>query len=180
MAALAVQTLPATARLALDWQPSLAWAEPWRWWTAAFVHYGAGHLVANLAGCAVLAALGAAARLPGRWALAWVAAWPLGHLLLLEVSGPAHYGGLSGLLHAGVAVAAVALMTDQRRGVGAAIAAGLAIKLWLEQTAGPAIEAGPLLDVPVASVAHITGALGGGFCAVLAAWISRRRATIRR
>lgn len=105
-----------SVRALLDWQPGLAASEPWRWWTAAFVHYGAAHLAANLAGCAVLAALGAAARLQGRWTWAWLAAWPLSHLLLGGVPGLMHYGGLSGLLYAGVAVVAIALWTEARSG----------------------------------------------------------------
>lgn len=191
-----VGVLPASTRLGLDWQPSLAWSEPWRWWTAAFVHYGIGHLAANLAGCAVLAAFGAAARLERRWVLAWAMAWPLGHLLLLNVPALAHYGGLSGLLHAGVAVAAVALLTGppsrghddsdaavrRHRRVGAAVAAGLLVKLLLEQAAGPSATAWPGIGVPVATAAHwsgaLSGVLGGAVCASLTAWITRRGATI--
>lgn len=111
-AAAATQALPPPVRALLDWQPSLATSEPWRWWTAAFVHYGAAHLTANLAGCAMLAALGAAAQMHGRWTWAWAAAWPLAHLLLWGVPGLVHYGGLSGLLHAAVAVVAIALLTE--------------------------------------------------------------------
>ncbi|MDQ2927527.1 MAG: hypothetical protein M3R22_05085, partial [Pseudomonadota bacterium] len=37
--------------LALEWQPALAWREPWRAWSAAWVHYSALHLGANLVGC---------------------------------------------------------------------------------------------------------------------------------
>lgn len=191
--ALLVHALPASARLTWDWQPALAWAEPWRWWTAAFVHYGLGHLAMNLAGCAALAIFGAAARLEWRWTLAWATAWPLGHLMLLGAPQLAHYGGLSGLLHAGVAVAAVALMTGlqgarergaeplarRRRATGVAVAAGLLVKLLVEQTSGPAGPGWPGLQVPVATAAHWRGALGGALCAGLAVWIARRGDTIR-
>ena len=40
--------------LALDWQPARIWREPWRAWSAALVHLSALHLVANLAGCALV------------------------------------------------------------------------------------------------------------------------------
>ena len=45
-------------REALDWQPGLVAAQPWRAVTAAFVHWTPIHLAANLAGCAVIALLG--------------------------------------------------------------------------------------------------------------------------
>ncbi|MCB1997160.1 MAG: rhombosortase [Burkholderiaceae bacterium] len=161
--------------LALDWQPGLAASEPWRWWTAAFVHWSPLHLLANLAGCAVLAGLGAVAMLPARATLAWGLAWPLTHLGLKVQPALAHYGGLSGVLHAGVAVVAVVLMarTGRERAIGAAIAAGLLAKLLLERPwAGPlAHPAG--WDIAVAPLAHAAGAAAGLLCA-LALGLGRR------
>lgn len=95
---------------ALRWQPERAWTQPWRWWTAAWVHLSTLHLVANLAGTALVAALGPAAGCGRRAALAWAAAWPLTHGALLAQPALAFYGGLSGVLHAAVAVAAVQLL----------------------------------------------------------------------
>ena len=40
----------------LDWQRSVVLSEPWRLWTAAWVHWSALHLLANLAGCLLVAA----------------------------------------------------------------------------------------------------------------------------
>ena len=91
---------------ALDWQPALAYAQPWRAWSAAFVHWSARHLSANLGALLLVGALGAAAGCQGRATLAWALAWPTGHALLLLQPRLLHYGGLSGVLHAGVAVAA--------------------------------------------------------------------------
>jgi len=59
---------PGTATL--DWQPAHAFDEPWRWWSAAFVHFSVLHLVGNLLGVALLAALDSTAQLPWRAALA--------------------------------------------------------------------------------------------------------------
>ncbi|MEY2876476.1 MAG: rhombosortase, partial [Pseudomonadota bacterium] len=42
------------ARLALGWVPSLVWSEPWRGWSAAWVHLSVQHLLANLAGAALV------------------------------------------------------------------------------------------------------------------------------
>lgn len=156
----------------IDWQPGLAGSEPWRWWSAAFVHWSPLHLGANLAGVAVLAAFGWAAALPVRAALAWALAWPLTQGTLLLQPALAHYGGLSGVLHAGVAVGAMVLVL-QRRGrpqwIGVAVAAGLLVKLLLERPwAGPlAHPAG--WDIAVAPLAHSGGALAGLLCALLIA-----------
>ncbi len=178
--ALAAWVLPAAW---LDWQPALAWQQPWRWWTAAFVHWSPLHLGANLAGCAVLATFGAAARLPRRATLAWALAWPLTQGALLLQPALTHYGGLSGVLHAGVAVAAMHLLAAPRprraatRAIGAAVLGGLVLKLLLERPwAGPlAHPAG--WDIALAPLAHAAGAAAGTACAAACAagWALRRR-----
>jgi len=153
----------------LDWQPGLV-AQIWRWWSAAWVHWSAQHLLANLAGVLVLAALGRAARLPRRAALAWLLAWPLTHLALLTRAELAHFGGLSGVLHAGVAVAVVTLLFRTGRadrGWGLAIGLGLVLKIMLEQPFGPALRQVPGWDIAIAPLAHASGALAGTLCALL-------------
>jgi len=163
----------------LDWQPGLAASEPWRAWSAAWVHWSHLHLAANLAGCAVLGALGLSARLGTPWALAWFAAWPLTQWgLLLQQEELLHFGGLSGVLHAGVAVAVIALLQrpGRERHIGLAIAAGLIAKLWLEQAwTGPALRQMPGWDIAVAPFSHFSGAVAGGACAMMAAWWTRVR-----
>jgi rhomboid family GlyGly-CTERM serine protease len=163
----------------LDWQPGLAGEQPWRAWSAAFVHWSLLHLGANLAGCAVLGALGLSARLGTPWALAWFAAWPLTQWgLLLQQEELLHFGGLSGVLHAGVAVAVLALLQrpGRERHIGLAIAAGLIAKLWLEQAwTGPALRQVTGWDIAVAPFSHFSGAVAGGACAMMAAWWTRVR-----
>lgn len=160
LGALLAQCLPTAG---LDWQPVQAWAEPWRFWSAAFVHWSRQHLLANLAGCAVLVLLGWAARLPTRAALAWALAWPLTQAGLLLRPDLMHYGGLSGVLHAGVAVAVLELLRrpGRERLVALAIGLGLIVKLSLEQPLGPALRALPGWDILVAPVAHLSGAISG-------------------
>lgn len=161
----------------LDWQPGRAAAEPWRLLTAAFVHWSPLHLGANLAGVAVLAFFGHRARLPARAALAWGLAWPLTHAALWLQPALAHYGGLSGVLHAGVAVAAVHLLAarGRPRAVGAAVLAGLAVKLLLERPwAGPLAHP-PGWDIAVAPLAHAAGAVAGVTAGAVSAWTMRRR-----
>jgi len=155
----------------LDWQPARAATESWRAWSAAFVHWSALHLGANLGAAAAVAAFGWAAGMPLRATLAWAAAWPLGHLGLLLRPELAHYGGLSGVLHGGVAVAVLWLLVrgrGRRRTVGGLVGAGLVVKLLLERPWGPALQHSAGWDIALAPLAHGTGALAGLLCAALA------------
>ncbi len=153
-----------------DWQPGLAASQPWRWWTAAFVHWSEHHMLANLLGLAVVAALGRVAQVPGVITMAWLATWPLVHLCLLAQPALAHYGGLSGMLHAGVAIVATfvaATRTVTARGVALAMLVGLIVKVLSE-----APWSGPLLqvsgwDIAVAPLAHASGVLLGIVMALL-------------
>lgn len=147
----------------LDWQPALALTQPWRLITAAFVHWTPLHLVANLAGCAVLALLGWRADLAGREVAAGLLALPLTQLGLLLRPDLAHYGGLSGVLHGLAVVAALSLLArrGRERWVGAALLLGLAAKLALEHPLGPALRETPGFDFAVAPFAHLSGALAG-------------------
>ena len=174
--ALAGMALPHEA---LDWQPGLAWREPWRALSAIAVHYSRLHLAANLAGAAVLALLGWAAAAPAAWACAWLVAWPLTQIGLGVAPQLAHFGGLSGVLHAGVVIVAVGLLArpqaGMRRWIGAALLTGVALKL-LHEAAWQA----PLLrhpqgwDIAVAPLAHLTGALAGLLCGLAASLLSLR------
>jgi rhomboid family GlyGly-CTERM serine protease len=165
----AVWSSRALALVALSWQPRLAGSEPWRWWSAAWVHLSEQHLLGNLAGAALVAALGWAAEVPRRAAWAWLLAWPLTHLGLLLQPQLQRYGGMSGVLHAGVAVVAVHLLArPQRRAraLGGAIAAGLVVKIVLEAPwQGPLLRS-PHWDIAVAPLAHLLGVAWGALCAL--------------
>jgi rhomboid family GlyGly-CTERM serine protease len=167
-AALLGRLVPATA---IDWQPALVAAEPWRAVTAVAVHYSTMHLLANLAGLLLVGALGWVGEVPARGALAWAAAWPLTQLGLAARPELAHYGGLSGVLHAGVAVVAVQLLAAgprARRLIAAAILAGLTAKVLGEAPWGPAVTHPPGWDIAVAPLAHASGALAGLLCGLAA------------
>jgi rhomboid family GlyGly-CTERM serine protease len=160
----------------LDWQPALALSEPWRWWSAAFVHWSPLHLGANLAGALLVGALGHAARLPPALAWAWLAAWPLTHLALAVQPALAHYGGLSGLLHAGVAIVAVTLCwrgARRQRWIGVLLAAGLTVKLLLEAPWLGPLQRRAGWDIAIAPLAHLSGAIAGAACAALALHLTR-------
>lgn len=175
LAALACAGVP---RASIDWQPALALDAPWRAWTAAFAHWSAWHLAANLAGCAAVAAFGVAARVPARSSAAWLAAWPLGHALLALQPALTSYGGLSGVLHGGVAIGAWHLLqaapSAHRRRIGALVLAGLALKLVSEAPWGVPARAVSGWDFPVAPLAHLTGAVAGLLCAIVFDRATRR------
>lgn len=165
-------------RAALEWRPALALDQPWRAWSAAFVHWTPLHLGANLLGCVVVAAFGLAARVPAAAALAWLVAWPLTHVALALQPRLSPYGGLSGVLHAGVAIAAWHVLRYERggrRAIGAAILAGLALKIWLEQPWAAPTQTVPGWDFPVAPLAHASGAAAGLLCALGADAAARLR-----
>jgi hypothetical protein len=184
---------------ALDWQSGLVAMQPWRPWTCAWVHWSWPHLAVNVAGAIVVAAVGWRARAPLSAAVAWLLAWPLTHLLLALAASEApsraieaahrlqHYGGLSGVLHAGVVVLGLALafpaagatareqaaglaqlspgVAARHRFVGLAIVAGTLAKVLLEAPWDLALRPSALLGIGVAPAAHACG-----FAAGVIAW----------
>jgi len=152
----------------LDWQPGLAATQPWRAFSAVAVHYSVLHLAANLAGALLVGALGVVAELPVRLAAAWFVAWPLTQLGLLLRPELLHYGGLSGVLHAGVAAAALGLIArsrGRRRAIGTAILVVLCAKVLSESPWGAVLQMRDGWDIAVAPFAHATGLVSGLLCA---------------
>jgi rhomboid family GlyGly-CTERM serine protease len=149
---------------AIDWQPSLAFTQPWRAFSAAFVHYSPMHLGANLVGAVLVGLFGWAAQAPRHMAIAWLISWPFTQFGLLVQPELLHYGGLSGVLHAGVFIVCVQLMfagTSTQRRVGAATLLVVIAKVLLE-----APWTGPLShpaewDIAVAPMAHASGVVAG-------------------
>jgi rhomboid family GlyGly-CTERM serine protease len=166
--------------LALDWQPARFWREPWRAWSAALVHLSGLHLAANLAGCALVGALGLVARVPQRSVTAWLVAWPLTQIALLARPDLDHYAGLSGVLHAGVAVVAVHLIATARglrQAVGLAVLAALALKVAGESPfAADALRPREGWDIAIAPFAHAAGLAAGAFASALAEGLARSHA----
>jgi rhomboid family GlyGly-CTERM serine protease len=149
----------------LSWQPALAFGEPWRWWSAAWVHLSGLHLAANLLGGLLLGALAWLVDPPRIAAWAWALAWPLTHASLLLQPALLRYGGLSGVLHAGLALCACGLCERGRmpaqRWLGAALLTGLSCKVLLERPwAAPLVNA-PGWDFAIAPLAHAAGLFWG-------------------
>ena len=139
-----------------------------------FVHYSGLHFLANLAGALLVGALGWAARVPARSVVAWAVAWPLTQFGLLVQPALLQYGGLSGVLHAGVVVVAVHLVfegTRTQRRVGAATLLIVLIKVLSETPwAGPVSHPAGW-DIAVAPMAHASGLVAGVLTALAAqAW----------
>ena len=108
----------------------------------------------------------------GRDALALLVAWPLGTLALLlwpEVGG---YWGLSGPIHAGVAVLALrALRTPGTRWLGRLLMAGLVFKLGLEAGWANPVGFNDAWGFNVVYAAHLTGAVAGLATALVLGWL---------
>jgi len=181
--------------LYLDWQPARGLSEPWRLWTCAWVHGSIAHLLANVAGAAVLAFVGWRARLAPAAALAWLLAWPGTQLLMAAIGSPRlaavmpHYFGLSGVLHAGAVVLGLSLARPRahahthalepprrERWIGLAIVAGTLVKVALEAPWTLAPHADETLGIAVAPVAHACG-IGAGLLAWAALGLVLRRAS---
>lgn len=156
-----------------EWWRDFA-AEPATWWTAAFVHRSLAHGLANLLALGALAVLGVALQVPRAQAWAWAAAWPLSTLALLLFPQIARYAGLSGVLHAGLAVLVVhCAFTRAHRAWAGLLGAGLAAKLLAEAAWSRPLVFEPEWGFAVATGAHLTGALAGLVCALAAYGISR-------
>lgn len=144
------------------------------------MHWSTGHLAANLLGTLLVAALGWRAQCDRIDTAAWFVAWPLTHLGLTWQPGLLHYGGLSGVLHAGVVIAALALVErglGVRRWVGAAIASGVVLKVLSEHPWDGPLRHAAGWDIAIAPAAHLSGVLSGVLCATVAAawqWRTRR------
>lgn len=155
---------------ALDWNRARLLHEPWRLWTAAWVHLSPLHLAGTLAAGALVALLGVAVPAGPRATLAWALAWPLSHLSLLAWPALQHYAGLSGVLHAGVAIMVAQLFRGPRPGhrwLAWTLGLGLLAKLLLETPWRAAVMMEPGWDIPVVPAAHLTGALWGAALAAV-------------
>ena len=148
--------LPAASPVAraLDWQPAIGLREPWRLFTAAWVHWSLAHLAINLAGGAVVAFVGWRARLEAAAAWAWLVAWPLTQVAMAALGAERigavmpHYGGLSGVLHAGVVVLGLSLAWPLARASARPPAASARADAGFVATRASAIEPSRITEGP--------------------------------
>ncbi|MBI3382920.1 MAG: rhomboid family intramembrane serine protease [Aquabacterium sp.] len=147
--------------------PDAGWHQPaWVFWTSAWLHGSSAHLSRNLMALALLAVLGASARMPPRAALAWLLAWPLTQMGMLQQALHT-YIGLSGVLHAGFTVVALHHLTHpiqmdrHQRILGLILLAGLIFKILMENPWQHTLIRPAGSDINVAPWAHLSGAAAG-------------------
>jgi rhomboid family GlyGly-CTERM serine protease len=149
-------------------------SHPWTLWTAPLVHLSVAHALANcfaLAALLGMAALGGGKPLLLRYLIGLLIAWPLSTLSLMLCPQVSYYVGLSGLVHAGVALLGVFLLQGSRY-LGLTLLLGLAVKLWQEQAWVQPVVWSADWGFHVVVVAHLYGAVVGlvvGAVAVLVA-----------
>ena len=145
--------------LALQYQrDALAQGEWWRLLTAHWVHLGLQHLLLDGAGLVLLWALYARALRPVAWLLVLLCATvAIDAGLWWGAPRIQWYVGISGLLHGAWAAGALAMALRRDRLAWLMLGA-LAAKLLLEHRAGVSLLAS---GMPVVTVAHVYGAMGG-------------------
>lgn len=168
---------------ALVWRSAEWHQAPWTLWTSAWVHLNTPHLVGNQLALGALTAAGWWLRPTRAATLAWALSWPLMQLSLVLWPLIGYAVGLSGVLHAGVAVLAVQLLLGGPRALrpwGTLLMAGLLLKLWLEQGWARPVVWDPGNQMSVVQAAHLAGAAWGACFGALGAgwnrWRARRRA----
>lgn len=139
---------------------------PWSLWTSAWVHMNTQHLISNQLAVGALAAMAWVLRPGLRASLAWLVTWPLIPLVLPYWSHIGYYAGLSGLVHAAVAVVGVYLVAGRAnvpmaRRWGLMLLGGLWVKLLIERGWHWPVVWSDNLGISVVQASHLVGAVFG-------------------
>lgn len=162
----------------LHWRADSWTARPWTLWTTAWVHLNTPHLISNQLAVGALAAMAWLLRPGLPSSLAWLLAWPLTTLVLPWWPHIGHYAGLSGVVHAAVAVVAVHLLGRMLRVPKAArwggmLLVGLLVKLGVEGGWSRPVVWDDNSAMSIVQAAHLCGAVAGAVLALLTWWLSR-------
>ena len=137
----------------------------WVWWSTGWLHGSALHLSRNLMALGLMALLAATSGVSTRAAIVWALTWPLTHLGMLLQPALHTYIGMSGVLHAGVAVlCAQHIESGQPRLLkqfGWLLLFGLGFKIFMENPWHMPLEHPPGSDITVAPWAHLSGSVAG-------------------
>jgi len=161
----------------LTWRADSWLRRPWTLWTTAWVHINTPHLIGNQLAVGALAAMAWLLRPHAGTSVAWLLTWPLSTLILLLWPQIGYFAGLSGLVHAAVAVVGVHLLAGEMRipkarRWGGLLLLGLVIKLGLERAWLWPVVWNDSANMSIVQAVHLTGALVG---AVLALVFMRQR-----
>lgn len=160
----------------LTWRAGESWERPWTWWTTAWVHLHTPHLIGNQLVIGVLVAWAWWMRPDRALAVAWGLAWPISTLLLNGWPQVGYCIGLSGVLHAGLAMMGLFMVMEwgqrahhpHQRWWGVLLWVGVGLKLLMEQAWSSPVVWDNTANVSVVRAVHLTGALSG----VLVGWLA--------
>ena len=160
---------PASATL-LQWDSALWLRQPWTLWTASVAHLSTWHLLANLLTLGALAVLGSSLGAGQAATRALIVAWPLVTLTLLAWPAVRQYCGLSGLIHAAIAVLwAHAVVHRRAYPLSFVLFVGMGIKLLGEHAWLTPVSFDTSWGFNVVYASHLGGTLVGGVCGMVAA-----------
>jgi hypothetical protein len=176
----------------LVWRADHAWQAPWTWWTSAWVHLNTAHLISTQIAMGMLAALAWVVRPSRRSTVVWLLSWPLLQLSLLVWPQIGYAVGLTGLLHAGVAIVGVDLLLrririPKARRWGSLLLLALLVKLLIEQAWRQPVVWNAADDMAVVQALHLSGVTWGVFLSfsrglagthlIYGRWSARQRST---
>ena len=157
---------------------------PWTLWTTAWVHINTPHLIGNQLAVGALAVMAWLVRPSLMSALAWLAAWPLSVLVLPWWPHIGYYAGLSGLIHAAVAVVGVHLVVGElgipkARRWGGMLLFGLLGKLVVEHAWRQPVVWDDGAGMSIVTAAHLSGTVAGVLWALaLSRWVAWPRRSV--
>jgi rhomboid family GlyGly-CTERM serine protease len=166
------------ARLAMRYERADVLAgEYWRLITGHLVHGSLAHLLLNVAGLGLIAALFSRDYTLRQWLIVLlVSAMAIDAGFVLFEPQLQWYVGLSGVLHGALAAGAVAWWRHETKPLALALTVGLIGKLTWEQWQGALPLSG---DMPVIVDAHLYGAIGG-LVGAFGIYLCSQRWSVRR
>ncbi len=169
---------PALERLI--WRTDTWTSQVWTLWSSAWVHLNTPQLILNQFALGALTAFAWVLRPPWLATLAWFLAWPLSQLVLPLWPQIGYAVGLSGVLHAGVAVLAVwllarAISVPKSQRWGALLGGALLTKLLVEQAWSHPVVWDSGSNVSVVQATHLSAAGWGLLLGAAALGLARTR-----